>query len=87
MHVNPNLREILNKIFWDKRLKIEDYTITYIHRGGKNNKKTIPCKLVKKVGKSWFIYGKNQDETFIPYHRVLEVKNIRTGKILWKRSK
>lgn len=82
-----NLREVLNKIFWDKRLNVEDYVLTFIHRGIENNKKTIPCKSIIRVGKSWFIYRniKNMEEVFIPYHRVLEIKNVKTGKVLWKK--
>jgi hypothetical protein len=83
-----SLREVLNKIFWDKRLNVEDYVLTFIHRGVEGDKKTISCKSIIKVGRSWFIYRstKNMGEVFIPYHRVLEIKNIKTGKVLWKKA-
>ncbi len=86
MKKTVNIKEILNKIFWDKRLNIENHVITFIHRGAKEDKKTIPCKLIVKTGKSWFLYKNMEDETFIPYHRILEIKNIKTGEILWKKT-
>ena len=83
-----DLRDVLNKIFWDKRLNVKDYVLTYTHRGAKENKKTVPCGLIVKIGKSWFTYKDKEtdSETFIPYHRVLEVKNIKTGKVLWRKT-
>jgi len=76
----------LNKIRWNKRFNPEDYVITFIHRGVKDNKKTIPYRLIASIGKSWFTYKSEEEEVFIPYHRILEIKNIKTGEILWSKA-
>jgi len=79
-------RDILNKITWDKRLRIQDFTVTFIHRGVKGDKKTIPYESITKVGKSWFLYRAGPGETLIPFHRILEVKNVRKQEVLWKKK-
>ncbi len=85
-----NLQSILNKLIWDNRFNIKDYSLTFIHRGAKEDKKTISCRLITKVGKSWFIYKTSQirleTEIFIPFHRILEIKKSKTGEILWKKK-
>jgi uncharacterized protein (UPF0248 family) len=78
-------REIFNKIFWDKREKPENYFVTFIHRGAPQDRKTIPCTSIVKVERSWFIYSVEGEETLIPFHRILEIKNIKTGKVLWRK--
>lgn len=80
-----NPRDALNKILWDRRLKVADYEITFIHRGAERDEKTIPCSSVVKVGRSWFLYrgNKSRFETFIPFHRILTIRNVRNGNILW----
>ncbi|MEM2915159.1 MAG: RNA repair domain-containing protein [Candidatus Bathyarchaeia archaeon] len=92
-----SLQSLLNKLVWDKRFNIKNYSLTFIHRGAKDGKKIIPCQLITKIGKSWFTYNLTlseqgtrkvnavEREAFIPFHRILEIKNIKTGEILWKR--
>jgi len=80
-----NPRDALNKILWDRRLKVEDYEVTFIHRGAERDEKTIPCSSIVKVGSSWFLYiaGEGGVETFIPFHRILTIRNVCSGDILW----
>jgi len=79
------LRVIFNRIIWDNKERKEDYEIIYIHRGAINDRKTIHMNSIKKVEKSTFIYTDNVTETTIPFHRVLIVRNIETGNIIWKK--
>ncbi|MFQ5761758.1 MAG: RNA repair domain-containing protein [Candidatus Bathyarchaeia archaeon] len=78
-------KDILSRLFWDKRLQPEDYSITFIHRGAPGDSKTISCSSVTKAAKSWFLYAEGGTEVFIPYHRILEINNIKTNEILWKK--
>jgi len=81
--VNP--REALNKILWDKKLNVNDFDVTFIHRGAEKDEKTIPYSSIVKVGRSWFLYreGEGEFETFIPFHRILTIRNVCNGDILW----
>lgn len=77
------LKNIFNRIFWDKRMNIEDFEITYIHRGAPKDQKIIPVSIIKQVGQSWFTYEDQGNENKIPMHRIISIKNIKTGDFLW----
>lgn len=73
--------ETLNRLKWKGGL--EDCEIIILHRGVPGDKKLIHGKNVTEVKKSYFYY-RNEKETYIPLHRVLE---IRLGeKVIWKRA-
>ena len=76
-----NPREALNKILWDKKLNVNDFDVTFIHRGAEKDEKTIPCSSIVKVGRSWFLYraGEGEFETFIPFHRI----NMLASNFFW----
>jgi len=81
------LKNILNKVFWDKREDPDDYILSFIHRGASGDLKTIPLRKIREVGSSWFTYRDNsENETTIPFHRVTLVKNIRSGSVLWRKK-
>jgi len=81
------IREILNKIFWDPRQRKEDYEIIFIHRGAHMDRRVVPCGLVNRIQPSSFTYvDESGDETIIPFHRILEIRNIKTGKPIWRRG-
>lgn len=79
------LRVIFNRIIWNNKERKEDYEITYIHRGATNDRKTIYMNSITKIEKSTFIYADNGTETTIPLHRVVIVRNIKTGSNIWKK--
>ena len=80
------LKNILNKVIWDKRESPDDHVITFIHRGAAENIKMIPFGKIRDVGSSWFTYqDETENETTIPFHRVTSVKNTRSGEILWRK--
>ena len=80
------LREILNELKWHPERDLTNCEIVYVHRGAPDNKKTISGKTVKTIGPSYFIYGEMGIETFIPFHRIIEIKDYTTGKIIWRRD-
>jgi uncharacterized protein (UPF0248 family) len=79
------IRDILNQILWDKRLRAEDYTITFIHRGAENDKKIIPFQSITTISTSFFGYEEGAEYIIIPFHRILKIENIKTGEIIWQK--
>lgn len=55
--------------------------LVYRHRGAPQDEMKIQVASITKIGKGWFML--NDGETQIPYHRVLVVRNLRTGEVLW----
>ncbi|MHA1143949.1 MAG: DUF504 domain-containing protein [Candidatus Helarchaeota archaeon] len=85
------IQAILNRIRWDDQLKSvrSEISITYIHRGAKNDKKTIFYSEIEDILPAFFTM-KNEtlpdEKTNIPFHRILEIKNIKTGEVLYKKK-
>ena len=75
------LKEILNKIFWHPDYNKEDFEAVILHRGAEGDKKAIPLEDVELKG-NYLIYF----DTYIPLHRVLEIRNKKTGEILYKKK-
>ncbi len=82
--VHP-LKNILNKLRWDASEKVDEYLITYRHRGAPGDSKTVKASAILKLGKSYFtLPSESDDEVTIPFHRVLEVRNKATQEVIWK---
>lgn len=80
------MRDVLNRVLWDRRQNPAEYEVTFVHRGAPSDMRTIKFEAIKTVGPSWFVY-RDEEEVLIPYHRVLTVRNARTGRVIWgKRS-
>jgi uncharacterized protein (UPF0248 family) len=80
------VRDLLNKLLWDPKEKRADYELSFIHRGATGDVKTIPCNAIMEVKVSWFTYlGEEEDEIIIPFHRILEVRNVKTGQTWWRK--
>ena len=60
-----------------------DVELVYQHRGAPDNKLAIRLSTISRLGKGWFMLSNG--ETQIPFHRVLTVKNLRSGQILWEK--
>lgn len=80
------LRQILNKLVWDKREAVADYEVTFIHRGVPGDRKTIPCRIITQIGSSWFKYKSEGEAAIIPFHRIIEIKNVRNGQVVWSKK-
>ncbi|MCW4019726.1 MAG: RNA repair domain-containing protein [Candidatus Bathyarchaeota archaeon] len=81
------IRDTLNALFWDSRQRKDDCEIVYLHRGAPMNRRVVACKLVTKIQPSWFTYDDVRgQETVIPFHRILEIRNVKTGESIWRKK-
>ena len=78
-----SIKDLLNKIKWDKREKPSDYEIGYWDN---KDKKLIFIKFneIKNVEGNFLLLDR-EEETYIPMHRVRQVK--KKGSIIWDREK
>ena len=82
--VHP-LKNVLNRLRWDSQQNPDDYLITYRHRGAPGDVKQIRASRIRNLGKSYFtIQEENEmEETLIPFHRILEIRNSRDHSTIW----
>ena len=74
------IKELLNKIKWDKNLNPKDYSLFYLDRIT-NELKEIRYKDIKDIEDNFMILA---DDTNIPLHRIKEVR--KQGKLIWRRT-
>lgn len=86
MNMLKTLRQILNKLVWDEREAIADYEVTFIHRGEYGDRKTIQCGIITQMGPSWFTYKTEGETAIIPFHRILEIRNVKNGQVIWRKK-
>ena len=77
------IKEEINKIKWDKRENPEDYSVFYLDRV-LNRLIEISYKNIKRLDGEFFVINKNEEDTFIPLHRIREVR--KKGKLVWERK-
>lgn len=75
------IKDLLNKIKWDKREKPEDYKIYFLDRIT-NNYIELKYKDIKRLEGNFMVIDK-AGEVQIPLHRIKFVKKKR--KIIWQR--
>lgn len=82
--VHP-LKNVLNRFRWDEKENPDDYVITYRHRGAPGDVKQIKASEIHSLGKSYFTIQEAHegDETLIPFHRIIEIRNTVDDSILW----
>jgi len=82
--VHP-LKNILNGLRWQSNLNPNDYAITYLHRGAPGDVKIIRASDIRSLGKSYFTFKNSMDEeeTLIPFHRIIEIRKTTDDSILW----
>ncbi len=75
------IKDLLNKIKWDKRENPEDYKIYYFDR---IENKLIPLRFeeIKEIDGN-FLRLDREEETFIPLHRIKKV--TKKEKVVWER--
>ncbi len=76
------IRDLLNKIKWDKNEKPEDYSIAYFDRIS-NKKENIKYSEIKRIEGGFVVLTKKNEESYIPLHRIKEVR--KKGVVIWKR--
>jgi uncharacterized protein (UPF0248 family) len=77
------LRDLLNKIFWDSREDPSRYEVKFIHRGADQNMKTVTASKIRRVARSYFILGGGDEETLIPFHRIVEIFDVKEKRSVW----
>lgn len=76
------IKNLLNKIKWDKKEDPKDYEIFYYDRVLKK----LIClnfSMVKKTENNLLTVIKDDEEISIPFHRIRRVK--KKGKVVWER--
>ncbi|KYH38225.1 MAG: hypothetical protein AYL30_005480 [Candidatus Hecatellales archaeon B24] len=87
MPKKPRSREIIEQILWDKRFKAEDYILSYVHRGAVGERRNIPLNRILNVKHSWISFIDEEGvESRIPLHRVVEIRNVKTGRRVWAKA-
>ena len=76
------IKDLLNKIKWDKNLNPNEYSIGYFDRISKKLV-WVDFKQIKDIEGNFLILEKENKEVNIPLHRIKEVKQ--KDKIIWKR--
>jgi uncharacterized protein (UPF0248 family) len=74
------IKDLINKIKWDKRESPSDYVLIYIDMG---ERKQLPYTDIKRLEGNFMIVERYGEEVEIPLHRVREV--IKKGVVVWKR--
>ena len=76
------IKDFLNKIKWDKNLNAEDFAVYYLDN---ISKKLVELKFkdILRVEGNFMVIFKEDEETFIPLHRIREVR--RKEELVWKR--
>ncbi len=75
--------ETLNKLKWTG--KLAGAKVIFIHRGAKDDRKTVSGRKIISIKRSHFYYKDNDHEIFIPNHRVVEIRM--KGERIWKKRK
>lgn len=76
------IKNLLNKIKWDKREKPEQYTIFYFDRILKKLIK-IPYIKIKRLEGSFMVLN-NEEKSNIPMHRIKKV--TKNNEVVWERK-
>ncbi len=85
--MNP-LRNLFNRFVWDKNFPSEKIEIRYISRGAPNNYESLLGTDVIKVFSRGFEYKTSDGKRkYIPFHRVILIKNKVSGEILYRSVK
>ncbi|BDR93523.1 DUF504 domain-containing protein [Vulcanisaeta souniana] len=78
------IRDVLNKLKWTNQ--INNYIVVYVSRGSPNNEEVVELSRVIMISKDGFTYISNRGrETYIPYHRVIEIRH-RDGTVIFHRN-
>ena len=75
------IKELINKIKWDKRENPEDYALWFLDLD-----KLVEMKYtdIKNIDGNFMVVEKEGEEIEIPLHRIREVR--KKGVVVWKRE-
>lgn len=75
------LEELMSKVLWKPGEGLENYEFVVITRGLPGDREVIRGSDVS-VRKGYLLVSSG--EKIIPFHRILEVRDLRTGKVVWR---
>jgi uncharacterized protein (UPF0248 family) len=86
-----NLRNLLHEYKWNSKFiqTQKDLVIIFIHRGAPNDEKSINFSNIIKIQKKFIILremDKLGDYTNIPIHRIKNIINKKTRKIIYQKK-
>jgi len=81
------IRDLLNRIMWHPNEDPRNYEIVFIHRGAPNNLKVIPAWCIVKVKAGSFEYELQGEFGHIPFHRIVEIRDKKNGRLVWRSPK
>ena len=71
-------KNMLNMVLWHPEMEIERAKISYVHRGTRENIKTIRGSSIDRLEGGFLI---SKDGTQIPFHRIIKIEY--DNKIVW----
>lgn len=74
------IKDLLNKIKWDKSENPDDYIIVFIDL---NKERSIPYSAIKRFEGNFMVIDKDNEEVEIPMHRIRKV--LKKSDLIWKR--
>jgi len=82
MRGNP-LRNLLNRLLWDKRLDPGEYEVVFRSRGAEGDVESVRGTQIVGVFQRGFEVEREGVRVYVPFHRVIMVKNLSTGDVLY----
>ncbi|MBS3097632.1 DUF504 domain-containing protein [Candidatus Woesearchaeota archaeon] len=79
-----SIKDLLNKIKWDKKEDPSDYTIVYKDRV-EGKYKEMAYNDIKKIEGTFMVLDRGGEEVNIPLHRVKQVR--KNWLVIWNREK
>ncbi len=78
------IRDILNKLKWTNQL--DNYVLIYVSRGSPNNEEVLELSRITVISRDGFMFvSRDGKETYIPYHRVVEIRR-KDGTVIFHRD-
>lgn len=82
---NP-LRNFLCRLRWDESLNPEEYLIIFVSRGAPGDVEAVRGSSVERVYLRGFEVREGDKVKYIPFHRIVEIRNSATGKVVYEKG-
>ena len=82
---NP-LRNFLSRLKWDASINPEEYLVTFVSRGAPGGVEAVRGSSIERVYLRGFEAREGGKVRYIPFHRVVEVRNTVTGSVVYKKG-
>jgi len=83
---NP-LRNLLIRLVWDPRARPDDFVIVFASRGAPEGVESVRGSSIERVYLRGFEVREGAGRRYIPFHRVVLVKNVSTGEVVYERGR